>query len=886
MDRDQITTFLFSSPEFPLLDQAGGKALALSQMTRAGLPVPPGFVLSVAFFAPWLRMLQTLPAWAALAGAAGDELLQAAGALQQACRALQFTEQQHDELRRALQALSAISPARLFAVRSSSPEEDLDGASFAGGYETTLGVTVEGLPAAILRSFASAFDGRVFLYKKEHGFALDQPRIAVIVQQQIDAASAGVAFSLNPLNNCYDEALINANYGLGESVVSGAAEPDAFVVDKLARQVRETRLGGKQTRITLDPAGGVIKSSPLDPPAASLTPAQVLVLSDLLLQVEAYFQKPVDIEWALAGGQFYLLQARPITAYLPLPEEMLTPPGQPKVLYANSTLIEQGVEQPLSVLGTDFLGYVLKQVGGAIGAEGIGPGGMTFTAGGGYYMNLSYALKMGMGKAALAPGSFGDPRVMAILDSIDLEQYLSVPLPARLKALQGKMLFTMLPMLKAVLVAYLSPEAALRKYQAALPQEIQRLEAFSGAGLSLSAQASALCDLLPFFYGENGIPMILAGQIAQQRIKNLFKWESAQAQDHLVNLGIALPGNKTTEMGEMMYRLASAAELQRYDSAADFLRDLKQGSLPADFTRSWRQFMTEFGMRCPGEIDIATPRPVEQPALLFEQLKNMALALRAGEAPGDFFAAARAKRQAAYQALYALALQKGKRQARALEKYSRAWTMLGGYRETPKHYVIKVVSIFRRQALQIAHSLVQQGRLDAPEQIFDLTLADVERAQQDPTLDLRRLAQERTALTRKIQRSRLTARVIDSRGRIYTPPRLAAAEGEWVGVPISPGLARGRVKVFQSAQQKKLLPGEILVARAADPGWTPLFINAAGILLEIGGALQHGAVVAREYGIPCVSGLDEATSRLHDGQLVEVDGSRGVVRILDDSPTV
>ena len=120
-----------------------------------------------------------------------------------------------------------------------------------------------------------------------------------------------------------------------------------------------------------------------------------------------------------------------------------------------------------------------------------------------------------------------------------------------------------------------------------------------------------------------------------------------------------------------------------------------------------------------------------------------------------------------------------------------------------------------------------------------------------------------------------------SRGKIYFPPRPATREDELSGVAISPGIARGRVKVLHSATEKTLLPGEILVARVTDPGWTPLFINAAGIILEIGGALQHGAVVAREYGIPCVSGLDDATSVLLDGQLVEVDGSHGIVRVLD-----
>jgi len=261
----------------------------------------------------------------------------------------------------------------------------------------------------------------------------------------------------------------------------------------------------------------------------------------------------------------------------------------------------------------------------------------------------------------------------------------------------------------------------------------------------------------------------------------------------------------------------------------------------------------------------------------------MSLAIHARKTSRTFFEEARAKREAAYQALYEIALRKGKRKARALEKYYKTWMTFGGYRETPKHYVIKVIDIFRREARAIAQSLVAQGRLDTTEQIFDLTITDIDQARTDPTLDLRALAQERTVIINKIRKSHLVARVIDSRGKIYFPPRQAATDGELTGVPISPGKVQGRVKVFRHATDKQLLPGEILVARATDPGWTPLFINARGIILEIGGALQHGAVVAREYGIPCVSGLDDATSKLKDGQLVEVDGSNGIVRILEEA---
>jgi phosphoenolpyruvate synthase/pyruvate phosphate dikinase len=182
----------------------------------------------------------------------------------------------------------------------------------------------------------------------------------------------------------------------------------------------------------------------------------------------------------------------------------------------------------------------------------------------------------------------------------------------------------------------------------------------------------------------------------------------------------------------------------------------------------------------------------------------------------------------------------------------------------------------------VAQTFVVEGRLDHPDQIFDLTIEDIDHALIDSSLDLLVLGEERTVLLNKIKQSHRIARVIDSRGKIYSPPRKEAGPGQLIGVPISPGIVQGKVKVFHRIDEKKLLPGEILVTRATDPGWTPLFINAKGIILEIGGALQHGAVVAREYGIPCVSGLDGATDNLKDGQFVELDGSNGVVRILEE----
>jgi pyruvate,water dikinase len=336
-------------------------------------------------------------------------------------------------------------------------------------------------------------------------------------------------------------------------------------------------------------------------------------------------------------------------------------------------------------------------------------------------------------------------------------------------------------------------------------------------------------------------------------------------------------------MGEALYNLAASEEIHRYNDADTFLYALKSGELCEEFISSWQGFLEEFGARCPKEIDVATPRPKENPAAVFEQAKKLALSIKSGSE--SFFAINRKKRESAYQALLAEAHRMGKSTARQFEKNYRILYNFGGFRESGKQYITKAVDLFRQEALALGKRFVSEGRLENAEQVFDLSIDDIDRASANPTMELRELVQKRTAFTDRLRKSHFAVRIIDSRGKIFMPPVNLTENGGFSGIAISPGVVRGRAKVLHTANEKTLLPGEILVARATDPGWTPLFINAGGIALEIGGALQHGAVVAREYGIPCVSGITDATRFISDGQLIELDGSNGVVRILDgDKP--
>ena len=384
----------FPGTEQAILAEVGGKGYSLVRMVEAGLPVPPGAVLTTEFFAPWFDEIQASAAWTALANATpaqwggGGALC---NELKGLCAALTLTATQRQALEDLRKNLATLGDDVLLAVRSSSPEEDLASASFAGLYETRLGVRPADLDDAVRHCFASSLDQRVLVYKKEHGFDVLSPRIAVVVQQQIDSEVAGVGFSLNPLTNDYDEAVVVANWGLGESVVAGLASPDHFIVDKVGRQVVDKKMGAKQVPIWLGPDGSTIERKDHRSAELTLSDSQLGELTEVMCRIEALYEKPMDIEWAYAGGQLHVLQARPITTYVPLPPEMLTKPGERRRLYADAALSKgMTTNVPISPMVLDWWEDLLSSfLEGFFGIELTPEKGLVFVAGGRLYMNLS-----------------------------------------------------------------------------------------------------------------------------------------------------------------------------------------------------------------------------------------------------------------------------------------------------------------------------------------------------------------------------------------------------------------------------------------------------------------------------------------------------------------
>ena len=238
--------------------------------------------------------------------------------------------------------------------------------------------------------------------------------------------------------------------------------------------------------------------------------------------------------------------------------------------------------------------------------------------------------------------------------------------------------------------------------------------------------------------------------------------------------------------------------------------------------------------------------------------------------------------QLALTRLRTVAQQKGKLKAfnKAVNRINQTY----GYRETPKFLLVIMNGNLHRVALEVGGQFVVQGRLQHREQVFDLHMNQIGQAQRDESLQLLPLIEENLEPYKQMQKVKQFPCFIDSRGKIIRKV-IEAKDGDLAGLAVSNGVIRGRAKVLKSPYEKPLLSGEILVTVATEPAWTPVFINAAGVVLEVGGGLQHGAIIAKEYGIPCVSGLPGVTDLIKDGDLLEVDGSNGIVKIVDAFPT-
>ncbi|MDX9827574.1 MAG: PEP/pyruvate-binding domain-containing protein [Spirochaetia bacterium] len=867
-------------------ETVGGKGLSLALATRAGLRVPEGCLIGSTFFEPWIKLLRQEDAWKGLSSKREEEITEACGLLKQKAMRLALDAERSRLLIESLRGIFGASLPPL-AVRSSSPEEDGSGSSFAGAYESILGVVEAGLTEALRRVFSSCLDGRIVAYKRQRGFDPTDIRMAAVIQHLIRADRAGVAFSANPLDNDLDEVLINASFGLGESIVAGTVSPDTYIFDRVKDRIIEQRLGRKEIGIFANSEGGTERNSVGNPMSYCLGEGEAREVAALSIRAEELLGRPADIEWAFEGDTLYLLQARPITTLFALPPSMITRPGEPRRLYLDFTLVGQGVRRPLSILGNEF--YSMIQDSSTKSLIGIDLPGLEEGFFGGVegrsFLNVSNVLKVPGGMFFAKKLSREDHIVLAILDGLSSRAYRTPGKPAKLKGFLLKAIKATKRYSGLKRQAYQDP----RGYRAFFLEECRRR---SDELDRLEAESTGLCELAANFvswFSDFLVSLSLAMTTASHgmalaSIRKRFKSRGPTFQEALSRLERGLPDNNTVIMGLELEALAARESFRRYESYDQWLSATRSGDVRAEDRKAFDRYLESFGFRCPVEIDLATRRPAEDPATFYESVRRRALLDTDRDFGSAQFEKAAREREAARDFLMA-ALPPGRARDAFRHDYE-VLVVLGGYREIHKHYLILATARLRAKVLALGRIFAEEARLDESRDIFDLTFAQIDEAARNPGADLRVMARANLAWRKNWESVRDFPALVDSRGKILRPTPTDAADGEFRGLGISPGVAEGRIKVLTEPDEKPLLPGEVLVARAADPGWNGLFVPAAAVILEIGGPTQHGAVVAREYGKPCVAGIERATELFRDGDLVCVDGATGSVRILRRSEAV
>jgi len=584
----------------------------------------------------------------------------------------------------------------------------------------------------------------VVTYKQQSGFDPLDPKIAVIIQKQIASDTSGVAFSLNPVNNSYDQCVINANFGLGETVVDGTITPDQAIVDKVTNAILEKTPGKKDVAIYLKADGGTESKKPDFPSEFCLSDEQILAVTLLTTQVEAEYGKPMQ-----------------------------------KHLYHDALLTEQGLPESLSPLGTDMFMSIGRFIAPGIPSEDFMSidRGMAFGSVGRMYTHLGRMLKIMGKKNAIKTYRITDSLGSQIMDAMDLKEYIPKKLPkgfmkSLLKTGVGAMVF-----IRPLMKASRKPDEYLQHYLKGNAKLRDDLKAEFERGTAI--EEVAISSFLKVGAHMNGtqLPALMASESARGKLKKMFKNEPETVQEHLRFIEQSFPNNVTIEMGLLFYDLSQFPDIQQIDTAQEFVQKLNANQLSPEFMQKWQFFMDDYGFRGPKELDIATPRYYEKPDEIFAILKTMEGHNDPDLTPQGLFESGAKRRVESVRFLEEYLAKKSRRKVKAFRKNYKLLENFAAYRESPKYFIIIVIDYLRRQALALGKQWVDAGRLDTADQVFDLKWDEFKQAEVDSSLDILNLAKSNHNYFIQFNPDNDPPNIIDSRGFIPKLPRACGHPG-------------------------------------------------------------------------------------------------------------
>jgi len=890
-----MTILPFTSPE-ATLDTAGGKGANLVRLTRAGFDVPPGFIISTEAYRTFVRTnnLQT-----AIRSALENLSAEDSSALEKASariRAAFSAGKMAVETESAIRAADGNLNGAPVAVRSSATAEDLPDLSFAGQQDTYLNIIGEGeLFKAVVNCWSSLWTARAIGYRMRNHIPHNDAALAVVVQVMVQSEVSGVLFTANPLTGLLSQSVIDATFGLGEALVSGQVEPDHFVVDTASGVIVGKTLGAKKISTRSKTGGGVETITEDGGERQTLSDEDIRQLAELGGQVQQEYEFPQDIEWAFAQGKQYLLQSRAITSLYPLPEQ-----DDFTIWFSFGAV--QGVLAPITPLGSDTFQCVFAGGAQIFGVHvAYDEQKVLVPAGERLWIKVSDLVRHPLGNRMFgALLGFIEPSIGQILRGLVDEPQLGAG-QGRLKLSTVRRLvgFALLMLGRFVRTVH-NPEKARADFDQLIEQELSK------AQITVSGDVyERLRQRLDFMKARmtNAFPVLLPRFIPvfgpAMGMLNLLTHltTDSSSNDHgfsmlALDVTRGVPNNVTTEMDLALWATAtviradpaSLADFTSIDASALAFRYLN-GTLPEAAQKAIAVFMSRYGMRGVGEIDIGQPRWRDAPTPIMQTLQSYLQITDPNTVPDVLFARGQKTAEDAIEQLAATVHNKrgGFFKEKLVRFAARRVRILLGVREAPKFYAVRMIGIARKELLESGRELAEAGVFDRQDDIFFLQLSELESLSRKESRDWKAVITGRYADFEREQRRRQVPRVLVSDGRTFYEGIGADTDtGDVItGSPVSAGLVEGVVHVVFDPSGTQLVPGEILVCPGTDPAWTPLFLAAGGLVMEVGGMMTHGSVVAREYGIPAVVGVHQATIRLKDGQRIRLDGTSGKIVVLD-----
>lgn len=854
---------------------AGGKGANLGELSKIeGICVPEGFCITAEAFKRVVidtpSVNQLIHRLAMFGMAPQEEGI--IDDIDELCReireAIEKTVIPKDIEEEIVHNISRLGEEGSYAVRSSATAEDLPAASFAGQQDTYLNVIgKESILKHIVSCWASLFTERAVSYRIKNDFDHRKVHMSVVVQRMVYPQASGIMFTADPVSGNRKVLTIDAGFGLGEAMVSGTVNADVYKVRE--GEVTDKKVALKKKAVYAVMEGGT-KEQELDVYKQNvqvLMDSQILELESIGRKIEKHFGYPQDIEWCLADDVFYIVQSRPITTLYPVPEVH----DQEKHVYI-SVGHQQMMTDPMKPLGMSI--YGLTSVG------------TRYTAGGRFFVDVMGMLSSPDSREVLINNMGNhDPLIKdAIVKLIERGDFI--------KSLQdngsgkgGKAAFTLDfkgdakddRRIASDMIKY--TEASVTK----LKEDIQGLSGTEQMDFILSD----IEELKKILFHPDSMKMIYAAADAILWInKYMDEWLGEKNAADVLSQSVQ--NNVTSEMGLELLDLADVIRpypeiinYLRYTSEDSFLDELYRFDGGKEVRDAFAAFLSKYGMRCAGEIDVTKSRWSEKPTALIPVVLSNVKNFKHGEGRRKFeqgYKEALDKEKELIERLKQLP--DGEQKAKDTKRVIDILRSFSGFREYPKYGMINRYFVYKKALMKEADKLLESGTIDEKEDIYYLTFEELREA------ILINKAEHNIIRRRKEEYrwfEKLTPpRVITSDGEIITGnyKRENLPEGAIVGLAVSSGTVEGRARVIMDMKDANLEEGDILVTIFTDPSWTPLFISAKGLVTEVGGMMTHGAVIAREYGLPAVVGVENATRLIKDGQRIRVNGTEGYVEIL------